>query len=51
LKRWPAMMPGQVPPCPSVLAIALREIAGLMKQLGNSPPPVQVCGLDAEIVT
>jgi HEAT repeat-containing protein 5 len=43
LRRWPAMMPGQVSPIPSVLAIILRETAGLLKQLGNAPPPVQVC--------
>lgn len=43
LKRWPAMMPGQVAPNSIVLAIALKEIAGLVQQLGNAPPPVQVC--------
>lgn len=42
LKRWPAMMPGQVSPSPLVLAIVLKEIAGLLQQLGNAPPPVQV---------
>jgi hypothetical protein len=41
LKRWPAMMPGQVAPSPAVLVIALREVAGLLEQLGNAPPPVQ----------
>ncbi|KAF8148271.1 clathrin-coated vesicle protein [Crassisporium funariophilum] len=41
LKRWPAMMPGQVAPASPVLVIALREVAGLLQQLGNAPPPVQ----------
>jgi hypothetical protein len=41
-KRWPAIMPGQVSPNSSVL-IAFREVAGLLQQLGNAPPPVQVC--------
>lgn len=43
LKRWPAMMPGQTAPSSQVLTIALREVAGLLQQLGNAPPPVQVC--------
>jgi HEAT repeat-containing protein 5 len=43
LKRWPAMMPGQVAPTSAVLVIVLREVAGLLQQLGNAPPPVQVC--------
>lgn len=42
LKRWPAMMPGQVAPSSSVLVCVLREVAGLLQQLGNAPPPVQV---------
>ncbi|KAJ7582455.1 clathrin-coated vesicle protein, partial [Mycena floridula] len=41
LKRWPAMMPGQVSPNSPVLTIVLREVAGLLQQLGNAPPPVQ----------
>ncbi|KAG5653100.1 hypothetical protein H0H81_002325 [Sphagnurus paluster] len=41
LKRWPAMMPGQVAPSSAVLVIILREVAGLLQQLGNAPPPVQ----------
>ncbi|KIM48466.1 hypothetical protein M413DRAFT_63181, partial [Hebeloma cylindrosporum] len=41
LKRWPAMMPGQVAPSSQVLVVALREVAGLLQQLGNAPPPVQ----------
>lgn len=45
LKRWPAMMPGQVSPSPLVLAIVLKEVAGLLQQLGNAPPPVQVGGM------
>jgi HEAT repeat-containing protein 5 len=43
LKRWPAMMPGQVAPSSPVLGIALKEVASLLPQLGNAPPPVQVC--------
>jgi hypothetical protein len=42
LKRWPAMMPGQVAPSSLVLSVALREVASLLQQLGNAPPPVQV---------
>ncbi len=42
LKRWPAMMPGQTAPTSLVLVTALREVAGLLQQLGNAPPPVQV---------
>ncbi|KAG6857124.1 hypothetical protein H0H87_009256 [Tephrocybe sp. NHM501043] len=41
LKRWPAMMPGQTAPISTVLTIVLREVAGLLQQLGNAPPPVQ----------
>jgi len=43
LKRWPAMMPGQVAPGKDVLVVVLREVAGLVGTLGNAPPPVQVC--------
>jgi len=42
LKRWPALMPGSIAPTAHVLTIALREVAGLLQQLGNAPPPVQV---------
>lgn len=45
LKRWPAMMPGQSAPNPHVLVVALREVAGLLQQLGNAPTPVQVRNL------
>ncbi|KAL5476373.1 hypothetical protein ACEPAI_3473 [Sanghuangporus weigelae] len=41
LKKWPALMPGQVALDASVLVIALKEVAGLVQQLGNAPPPVQ----------
>lgn len=41
LKRWPALMPGQTAPSSVVLAIILQEVAGLLQQLGNAPPPVQ----------
>ena len=36
------MMPGQVASPSSVLVFTLREVAGLLQQLGNAPPPVQV---------
>lgn len=42
LKRWPPMMPGQVAPSSAVLVCVLKEISGLLQQLGNAPPPVQV---------
>jgi HEAT repeat-containing protein 5 len=42
LKRWPALMPGSIAPTAHVLTIVLREVAGLLQQLGNAPPPVQV---------
>lgn len=42
LKRWPALMPGQSAPSPLCLVIALREVSGLLQQLGNAPGPVQV---------
>lgn len=42
LKRWPALMPGQSEPSAMTLTVALIEVAGLLRQLGNSPPPVQV---------
>ncbi|KAI5117719.1 hypothetical protein M0805_001805 [Coniferiporia weirii] len=41
LKKWPALMPGQVAPDSSVLVIALKEVASLVHQLGSAPPPVQ----------
>ncbi|KIK61652.1 hypothetical protein GYMLUDRAFT_73165 [Collybiopsis luxurians FD-317 M1] len=41
IKRWPAMMPGQTAPSSAVLVVVLREVAGLLQQLGNAPPPVQ----------
>ncbi|KAI0830170.1 ARM repeat-containing protein [Trametes gibbosa] len=41
LKRWPALMPGQSAPSPLCLVVALREVSGLLQQLGNAPGPVQ----------
>ncbi|KAI0300801.1 clathrin-coated vesicle protein [Russula brevipes] len=41
LKRWPALMPGSTAPTTQMLTIVLREVAGLLQQLGNAPPPVQ----------
>jgi hypothetical protein len=31
-----------VAPPTSVLVFTMREVAGLLQQLGNAPPPVQV---------
>lgn len=42
LKRWPALMPGQIEPSHLVMSVVLKEVAGLLQQLGNAPPPVQV---------
>lgn len=42
LKRWPALMPGQTAPNAFILTVALREVSGLLRQLGNAPLPVQV---------
>lgn len=42
LKRWPALLPGQTAPHPLTLVVILKEVAGLLQQLGNAPPPVQV---------
>ncbi|KAL4065423.1 armadillo-type protein [Scleroderma yunnanense] len=41
LKRWPALMPGQVSPSSTVLTIALAQAAELLQMLGNAPPVVQ----------
>lgn len=51
LRRWPALLGVGIgrgnaqptEPTPEVLVVALREVAGLVEQLGNAPPPVQVC--------
>lgn len=43
LRKWPALMPGQSAPNAKVLVVVLNEVAGLVQQLGNAPPPVQVC--------
>ncbi|KAK8846574.1 hypothetical protein IAR55_005660 [Kwoniella newhampshirensis] len=41
LKKWsPSLLPGQARMDKQVLVIALREIAGLLEQLGNAPPLV-----------
>lgn len=42
LRRWPALMPGKTAPDARVLVVALKEVAGLLQQFGNAPPPVQV---------
>ncbi|KAI0303661.1 armadillo-type protein [Multifurca ochricompacta] len=41
LKRWPALMPGSTAPTAHILTIVLKEVSGLLQQLGNAPPPVQ----------
>jgi len=45
LKRWPALMPGQVSPASTVLTISLAQTAELLQMLGNAPPIVQVSTL------
>ncbi|KAF9492742.1 hypothetical protein BDN71DRAFT_1509192 [Pleurotus eryngii] len=35
------MMPGQVAAPSTILVVALREVAGLLQQLGKAPPPVR----------
>ena len=42
LRKWPALMAGRTAPDARVLVVALKEVAGLLQQFGNSPPPVQV---------
>ncbi|KAJ1300539.1 hypothetical protein OPQ81_002194 [Rhizoctonia solani] len=49
LIKWPAVMPGTVAPTPDVLVACLREIAALLDQLGNAPPPVQEALADSLI--
>lgn len=46
LKKWPALMPGQVPPSHLILVPVLDEISGLLDQLGQAPPTVQEVLLD-----
>ncbi|KAI6043108.1 armadillo-type protein [Pisolithus marmoratus] len=41
LRRWPALMPGQVAPSSNVLTVVLMETAELLQMLGNAPPVVQ----------
>ena len=42
LRKWPALIPGKTAPDAKVLVVALKEVAGLLQQFGNAPPPVQV---------
>lgn len=37
LKRWPAMMPGQMAPSSLVLVVVLKEVAGLLQQPAPRP--------------
>ncbi|KAF7366602.1 Clathrin-coated vesicle protein [Mycena sanguinolenta] len=37
----PHLCPAPLPPTEAVLVTALCEVAGLLRQLGNAPPPVQ----------
>jgi hypothetical protein len=39
LKRWPAIMLGTMASGEAVLVVVLREVAGLLRQLGNAPAP------------
>ncbi|KAJ7215772.1 hypothetical protein B0H12DRAFT_1224594 [Mycena haematopus] len=41
LKRGPASMPGSTAPTDAVLVTVLSEVARLLRQLGNAPPPMQ----------
>jgi len=47
LRKWPALVPGRTAPGAKVLVVALNEVAGLLQQFGNAPPPVQVRFLSA----
>jgi hypothetical protein len=41
LKKWqPQSLPGSKRPEKTVLVVALREVAGLLEQLGNAPPQI-----------
>jgi HEAT repeat-containing protein 5 len=42
LRKWPALLPGDKAPTKEVLVVSLREVSGLVAQMGNAPPPVQV---------
>ena len=43
LRKWPALIPGWTAPDAKVLVVALQEVADLLQQFGDGPPPVQVC--------
>lgn len=49
LRKWPALLPGDKAPSKEVLVVVLREVSGLVAQMGNAPPPVQVCNGDEHI--
>jgi hypothetical protein len=40
LKKWPALLPGQKAPSEAVLVVALKEVAGLLQQLGTASPAI-----------
>lgn len=40
LKKWPALLPGQKAPSEAVLVIVLKELAGLLQQLGTASPAI-----------
>jgi hypothetical protein len=42
VRKWPALMPGQTAPYHATLVAALKEISGLLQQLGNAPQFLQV---------
>ncbi len=41
LKKWPTLTPGHKPPRKFTMTVALDECAGLLQQLGSTPPQVQ----------
>ncbi len=41
LQKWPVLLPGQQETNPLVLIVALKEVAGLLLQLGNATPSIQ----------
>jgi hypothetical protein len=41
VKKWPVLLPGQQEAHRLVLVIALKEVAGLLLQLGNASPSIQ----------
>lgn len=40
LKKWPALLPGQKAPSEAALVVTLKEVAGLLQQLGTASPVI-----------